>query len=208
MGIISWNKYIFLCSLCFITAAVSCSSLRYSKAGPAVVLEQETPAEPEQDTYLIGSGDIIEIITWKEADFSREVMVRIDGMVTFPLLDDIQATGRTTMDVKNHIEEGLKEYIKSPFVTVSVKNYGSQKYYVLGEVNKTGEYNLVKGLTVLQAFALAEGFTEWAMKKEIILIRREYGRDRIIRVNYKDIIKGEGLEDNVLIKANDTIIVP
>ncbi|MCP4350218.1 MAG: polysaccharide export protein [Desulfobacterales bacterium] len=189
-------------------ATVSCSALRHSGPIPAVVLEQESSAESEQKSYLIGSGDIIEIITWKEPDFSRVVLVRIDGMITFPLLDDIQARGRTTMDIKNQIQEELKEYIKSPFVTVSVKSYGSQKYYVLGEVNKTGEYNLVKGLTVLQAFALAQGFTEWALKKEIILIRREYGRDKIIRVNYKDIIKGQGLEQNVLIKANDTIIVP
>ncbi|MCP4109814.1 MAG: polysaccharide export protein [Desulfobacteraceae bacterium] len=188
-------------------ATVSCSALRHSGPIPAVALEQES-SESEQKSYFIGSGDILELITWKEPDFSRDVLVRIDGMITFPLLDDIRAAGRTTMDIKNQIQEELKEYIKSPFVTVSVKGYGSQKYYVLGEVNKTGEYNLVKGLTVLQAFALAQGFTEWALKKEIILIRREYGRDKIIRVNYKDIIKGQGLEQNVLIKANDTIIVP
>lgn len=193
--------------------AVSCA---HSGPKPAPVAEQESEqktevrVEIEQDhPYIIGKGDILEIVTWKEPDFSREVPVRIDGKITFPLLDDIQAAGRTSMQVKEEIEEGLKEFVKNPFVTVFVKGYGSQKFYILGEVSKTGAYILEKNLTVLQAFALAEGFTEWALKKEIILIRRhEDGKDRIFRINYKDIIKGQGLEQNILIKANDTIIVP
>jgi polysaccharide export outer membrane protein len=93
-------------------------------------------------------------------------------------------------------------------VTVTIVESGSQRFYILGEVEETGEYPLAKHLTVLQAFALAGGFTEWASKDEIILMRRENGKDATIRVDYKDIVKGENLEQNVKIKADDTIIVP
>jgi polysaccharide export outer membrane protein len=160
------------------------------------------------DDYKIGSGDVLEIITWKEPDFSREeILVRTDGKITFPLLGDIQASGRTPMQIKKDIEAGLKDYVDSPIVTVTVKNPGSQKFYILGEVQRTGEYVLIKDLTVLQAFALAGGFTDWASKKEIILFRKEDGKEKIIRINYKNIVQGD-FRQNVRLKADDTIIVP
>ena len=161
------------------------------------------------ESYKIGSGDILEIITWKEPDFSREeVLVRIDGKITFPLLGDIQASGRTPLQIKKDIETGLKDFVDSPIVTVTVRNTGSQKFYILGEVRKTGEYVLIKDLTVLQAFALAGGFTDWASKKEIILFRNEDGKEKIIRINYKNIVQGTDFRQNIRLKADDTIIVP
>ena len=159
--------------------------------------------------YKIGPGNILEIVTWKEPDFSREeVLVRSDGMITFPLLNDIEAAGRTTMELKKDIEDRLKDYISNPVVTVTVRIPTVKKFYILGEVANTSEYDLTKELTVLQAFALAGGFTEWASKKEIILLRNENGKEKIIRVNYKNIIKGKDLSQNIKIQANDTIIVP
>ena len=165
--------------------------------------------EDAKDTYLIGAGDILEITTWKEPDFSREeILVRLDGMITFPLINDIQAKGRTPMQVRQDIEEKLKDYVENPIVTVTVRTSGSKRFYILGEVANTGEYPLVKGLTVLQAFALAGGFTEWASKKEIILMRVEDGKEKIFRVNYKDLIKGKDFSQNIKIQPDDTIIVP
>jgi polysaccharide export outer membrane protein len=159
--------------------------------------------------YQIGIGDILEITTWKEPDFSREeVLVRTDGKISFPLLSDFPAAGLSPMELKYNLEAGLKAYVSNPVVTVHVKNPVSQKFYVLGEVQRTGEYPLVKHLTVLQAFALAGGFTEWASKKEIILLRHEGGKDKIYRVNYKDITKGNDFSQNFKLKADDTIIVP
>ena len=93
-------------------------------------------------------------------------------------------------------------------VTVTVTSPGSQKVYVLGEVMKTGEYPILKSLTVLQAFALAGGFTQWASKDEIILIRKDGAKDRIYKINYKDIVKGRDVENNLPLQANDTIVVP
>ena len=161
------------------------------------------------DSYQIGIGDILEITTWKEPDFSREnVFVRSDGKVSFPLVNDFPAAGLSPMELKYNLEKALKAYVDHPVVTVHVTNPASQKFYVLGEVMRTGEYPLVKHLTVLQAFALAGGFTEWASKKEIILLRNEGGKDTIYRINYKDITKGKDFSQNLKLRANDTIIVP
>ncbi|MCP4117324.1 MAG: polysaccharide export protein [Desulfobacteraceae bacterium] len=158
--------------------------------------------------YRVGAGDVLKISVWKEPDLSLDAsMVRTDGKITFPLLDDIQASSLTTMELKAVIEKRLSEYVEAPQVTVTLINPGSQKYYILGEVNSTGEYPLLKNLTIIQAFSIAKGFTEWASKKEIILFRREKGKERIIRVNYKDIVKGD-FSNNIPIKADDTIIVP
>ena len=166
-------------------------------------------AKTSRDDYLIGSADILEIVTWKEEDFSREeILVRLDGKLTFPLLNDVQAAGLTTLELKRVIEEGLKAYISNPVVTVSIRQPLSKQFYILGEVMNTGQYPLVKHLTVLQAFALAGGFTEWASKKEIILLRNEDGQDKIYRINYKNIVKGKDLSQNITLKADDTIIVP
>jgi polysaccharide export outer membrane protein len=159
--------------------------------------------------YIIGAADILDISTWKEVDFSREnILVRMDGKISFPLLNDVQAAGLTTTELKRIIEQGLKNYVSHPVVTVTVRNPASQRYYVLGEVARTGEYPLIKNMTVLQAFAVAGGFTQWASKDEIILVRRDGGKDNVYRVNYKEISKGRDFSQNLTIRPDDTIIVP
>ena len=185
-------------------------------AGQPLAAEKETAAAKQTwsakagpNDYQIGAGDILEITIWKEPDLSREeVLVRTDGKVSFPLLNDVQAAGLTPLEMKRNMEAGLKEFISNPFVTITVRSPESQKIYILGEVLNTGEYPLTKNLTVLQAFALAGGFTEWASKKEIILMRKEGNKEKIYRINYKSIIKGKDLGQNLTLKADDTIIVP
>ena len=162
-----------------------------------------------ETAYKIEPGDILRIVTWKEPDFTLDqVLVRIDGKISFPLLNDVQAAGLTPLMMKEVVERELKAFVSNPVVTVTVVTPASKKFYVLGEVQHTGEYDLVKDLTVLQAFALAGGFTQWASKKEIILLRREKGKKIVFKINYKDLARGKNLEQNILIKANDTIIVP
>ena len=200
-------KKVLLAITLIVMVTLSLAHVAYSEE-ENLTSKEETATETDDNYYKIGKGDILEIIAWKEEDFTREVFVRIDGKITFPLLDDIHADGRTTMEVKKEIETKLKEFIEDPIVTIILKSPMSQKFYILGEVLKTGEYQLIKKLTILQAFALAGGFTEWASKKEIILLRNENGIDKLIRVNYKNIIKGKDLSQNVNIKVNDTIIVP
>jgi polysaccharide export outer membrane protein len=170
---------------------------------------QTWSAKSQSSDYRIGAGDTIEVSTWKEPDLSRkEVLVRVDGKISFPLIGDIQAAGMTPVELTETIQKGLKDYVTSPVVTVTITNPGSQKVYILGEVLKTGEYPLYKTLTVLQAFALAGGFTQWASKDEIILLRKEGGKEKIYKINYKDIVRGRESENNLALQANDTIVVP
>ena len=211
------KKTIFLLSFCLAVVLVfNLPQISYG-AEPTSAPATNEPAKTGKkwsswvslDAYKIGSGDILEIMTWKEPEFSREeVLVRIDGKISFPLLGDIHVAGRTPLQVKKDIEAGLKDYVDNPIVTIHVKVPGSQKIYILGEVVNTGEYPMTKDLTVLQAFALAGGFTEWASKKEIILLRNEDGKEKIYRINYKDIVQGKDYSQNIHLKANDTIIVP
>jgi polysaccharide biosynthesis/export protein len=170
---------------------------------------QTWSAKSQAAEYRIGAGDVLEISTWKEPDLSRkDVLVRVDGKLSFPLLGDIPASGMTPVELTETIQKGLKNYVANPVVTVTVLNPSSQRIYILGEVLKTGEYPLIKSLTVLQAFALAGGFTQWASKDEIILLRGEAGKEKIYKINYKDIVKGKGSENNLMLQANDTIVVP
>lgn len=189
-------SYVF----CFFAVAVCASE-------PSPVAQSLT--DPKVN-YKIGIGDILDIVTWKEPDFSREnIVVRLDGKITFPLLDDIKAAGLTPLQLKEQIAGLLKQYIDTPNVTVVVRAPVSQRFYVLGEVVRTGEYPIQKELTIIQAFAMAGGFTEWATKKEIILIRKKLdGGNDVIKVDYKKLAQGKGLENNLILKADDTIIVP
>jgi len=162
----------------------------------------------DEGSYQIGKGDVLEINVWKEPILSGDATVRTDGMISIVLLGDIQAAGRTPMALKANIQEGLKKYLEDPVVTVILKSPASQRFYIIGEVKSPGEYDLVKDLTVVQALARAGGFSEWADKDSIHIIRKEGGAEKRIPVNYKDIVKGRNAQDNVLLQANDTIVVP
>ncbi len=194
------NLYILFFSL-LLFLLCSCS-----EKNPSVI--KAFPIGKSQTDYIIKKGDILDIVTWKEADFTKnDLIVRMDGKITFPLLDDIIAAGKTTIQEKKRIETGLKKYIESPAVTVSVKTPVSQKFYILGEILKKGEYQLNKEVTILQAISMAGGFTDWASKK-ITLIRKINGKPLILKIDYEDIVNGNNIEMNVIIKANDTIIIP
>ena len=193
-----------------IVIALTITLLTISNFSPALGGDTVTARSSSQAAaYKIGAGDILKIVTWKEGDFTLdEVLVRIDGKISFPLLNDVQAAGLTPLMLKDVIETGLKSYVANPVVTITVVKPDSQKFYVMGEVMKTGEYPLVKGLTVMQAFALAGGFTQWASKDEILLVRIEAGQRKVYKIDYKDMAKGKNLEQDLVLKADDTIIVP
>ena len=180
---------------------------------PVVVFSASDKMQSSQkmhpSSYSIGSSDILEIMTWKEPDFTRQaVLVRSDGKISFPLLGDIQAAGLTPVELSEEIENGLKKYVENPYVTVHVMDPQSKSFYILGEIQSTGQYPLRKNHTVLQAIALAGGFTEWASKKEIILFRYENGKEKIYRINYEKIVEGKDFGQNFKLIPDDTIIVP
>lgn len=161
------------------------------------------------ENYILGYGDVIDVLVWKEPDFSLEnSVIRLDGKITMPLVNDIQAAGRTPRELKRHLEIVLRKYVGHPVVTVILREARSQRFYILGQVVQSGEYQLSKELTVLQAFAIAGGFTEWANMKEIFVLRRHVSGDTMIKVNYHDILSGKDLKGNIVLLADDTIMVP
>ena len=177
--------------------------------GNAFASEPSKAIIQKRDVYLIGSGDLLNIITWTGAEFTKEEMVvRIDGKITLPLLNDIQAVGKTPVELKKEIEKGLAGFVESPTVNVIVKKQASKRFYIIGEILHSGEYPLTKQLTVLQAIATAGGFTGKASKDEILLIRENPGGNVTFRINYNEIMKGINLGTNISIQPDDTIIIP
>ncbi len=202
--IIVW--FLLLTALCSVAAT---GSMAWAAEGT----EQESSAAQEVEVspveeYEIGKGDVLDISVWREPMLSGETVVRNDGMITVALLGDVKAVGRTPMELRNEIQTRLKEFIGEPAVTVTVRTPASQKFYVVGEVRTPGEYDLVKELTVVQGIARAGGFTEWAAKDRVLLIRREGPLERKIKINYKEIVKGKDSGQNLTLRANDTIVVP
>jgi polysaccharide export outer membrane protein len=162
-----------------------------------------TPAPQASATYIIGAEDVLLISVWKEPDLTNTLPVRADGMISLPLLNDVQAAGLTPMQLADSITEKLKKYISDPHVTVVVTQMNSKRIYVTGEVVHPGAMNLLPDMTVLQALSSA-GFTQFANTKGIYVLRGQ----RKIPVNYKKLIKGEGMDQNVTLKPGDTIVVP
>jgi polysaccharide export outer membrane protein len=123
------------------------------------------------------------------------------------LIDDVQAAGRTPMQLKDAIQGRLSDFIEGPTVTVIVQSQVSKKYYLIGEVPGQGEYPLLKDMTIVQALAKASGFTEWADKDEILIFRRSNGQEKRIEVDYEEIVSGDEGAKNILLQAGDTIVV-
>ena len=168
---------------------------------------QSAPAPLASPDYVIGPEDTLHISVWKEPDLTATLPVRPDGKVSMPLLNDVQAAGLKPMQLADSITEKLRKYIADPRVTVVVTAMNSQRIYVLGEVLHTGAMPLIPGMTVLQALASA-GFTQFANTKGIYVLRVENGKQRKIPFNYKQVIKGEATEQNIILKPGDTIVVP
>ena len=165
--------------------------------------------KPHDNTFVIGNDDVLSINVWKEPDVSRSIPVRSDGKISLPLAGEIRAAGRTPLELEQEIASKLKNYISEPDVTVMVQQINSQKFNILGQVNKPGSYPLTNSATVLDAIALAGGFRDFAKKKSIYILRQnsDGGQSRI-RFNYKDIVKGENPAQNIKLQPRDTIVVP
>lgn len=176
-----------------------------------IVLKKESQAEiaPDSDTYVIGSEDILYIHVWgEEKTLSKQITVRIDGKISMPLVDDIQAAGLTPLQLKRKLTERLKDFIEAPTVTVIVMEANSFKVYVQGQVKSPGVLRLRTETSIAQAISMVGGFTEWANQSKIILLRKENGKEKRFLINYKKIIEGKDLDSNIILKAGDTIIVP
>jgi polysaccharide biosynthesis/export protein len=160
------------------------------------------------DNFVIGNEDILSINVWKEADISRVVPVRSDGKISLPLVGELEATGKTPKQLETEIASGLKSYISEPEVTVIVQEIKSQKFNILGHVQKPGAYLLTPPMTVVDAIAVAGGFRDFAKTKSIYVLRDDGGKQVKLPFNYKQVIKGSHSDQNIELKARDTIVVP
>jgi polysaccharide biosynthesis/export protein len=191
------------------------ASAMLGQSGDAVKNDEaksDKPAATAQDTgapsdYVIGADDTLRISVWKEPDLSEILPVRPDGKISMPLLNDIPAAGLTPLQLKDSITEKLKKFIADPRVTVVVTAMNSQRVFVSGEVLHSGPIALLPHMTVLQALSQA-GFNQFANLKGIYLLRTENGKQEKIPFNYKEVIKGNRPEQNIMLKPGDTVVVP
>ena len=184
-------------------------------AGAQQAPPQQKPAEPAaasetrpEPLYVIQPNDILEIFVWKESELTRKVLVRPDGRISFPLVQDMQASGISPGELRDKIESRLKEYLTAPTVTVIVDAIQSYRIYVVGKVQKPGALVVEKPVTVLQALALAGGFQDFAKDSEITVIRNLARENIVFDFNYRDVIKGKQSTQNILLRSGGAIVVP
>lgn len=165
-------------------------------------------ASPKIASYVIGPGDLLKISVWKEEGMDQQVLVKPDGGITFPLAGDINASGMTTIELTQELVKKLKRYIPNPNVTVSVLQAVSNKVFVIGKVNRPGEFNATGYMDVLQALTMAGGLTPYADSDDIKIIRRTKEGNKVMEFDYDDVASGERLDMNIILQAGDTVVVP
>lgn len=172
--------------------------------------EGSAATKAHDDSFVIGNDDVLAINVWKEPDVSRPaVPVRSDGKISLPLVGEVQASGRTPLKLEQEIAAKLKNYIAEPEVTVMVQQINSQKFNILGMVNKPGSFPISNSATVLDAIALAGGFKDFAKQKSIYILRQNAdGTQTRLPFNYKEVVKGQNPAQNIKLQPRDTIVVP
>ena len=178
---------------------------------PAQVTPQNAAPAPggpsaavDSSSYKVDSPDTLNVRVWHEQDFSGVYSVHPDGKITIPLIGDIQAGGKTPVEIEKTLKEALAKYVVNPLVTVTVQDVLSKRYYMDGEINHPGEYALVSPTTILEAISKAGGLAGFANPKKIYVLRG----DQRISFNYKDVIHGRHLEQNIQLKPGDHIVTP
>lgn len=190
-----------------------------------MVAAQETPPPPQEEkpqeqppptedaspaaavdprTYIIGVQDVISVRVWRERDLSGDFVVRPDGRISLPLAGEIEADGVTPNQLKTRIVEALSNYMNRPEVTLEVRRVNSKRYFISGEINRPGAFTVISPITVLEAISNAGGLKDFANSKKIVIMR---GNERL-KFNYKEVIKGKNMEQNIFLQPGDHIIVP
>jgi polysaccharide biosynthesis/export protein len=202
----------------FALAWILCSALVTAQPGrdpkskegePSTTIPSSPSASipPLPQTYQIGIEDVLRVSVWREPELTVSVPVRTDGKISIPLLNDVQAAGLTPLELSMSITQGLKRYLDDPRVTVVVTQMRAHKVYMLGEVMHHGPLALTPDMTIMQALATC-GLTPFANTKKIYILRVVNGTQQKFPVNYKQMIKGKAVEQNIVLKPDDTIVVP
>jgi polysaccharide export outer membrane protein len=172
------------------------------------VAQAELPGKTVADAYQIQPGDVLSVSVWKEEDLIREVIVRPDGWITFPLVGEAEAAGNSIENLRLLISERLKKYIPDPVVTVSVRQLAGNTVYVIGKVNRPGEFPIIRNIDVMQALSMAGGTSTYAALNDIKILRRQNGKLSAMSFKYAEVEKGKRLEQNIVLRAGDVVVVP
>lgn len=158
--------------------------------------------------YVIGADDVLTVVFWKEPEMSGDVVVRPDGRISLPLLGEIPAAGLTPAQLRTVLERAGAKFVRDPNVTVVVKQINSLKVFITGMVDRPGAYPITSRMTVLQLIALAGGLEEYADREHIVVVRQQDGRQTSYRFNYKEVAQQKRIEQNLELRAGDTVLVP
>jgi polysaccharide export outer membrane protein len=167
-----------------------------------------TAVVAQEAAYSVKPGDLLQVAVWKEPELQRPVLVRPDGAFSFPLAGEVDARGKSVSDLQKLLTERLRKYISDPVVTVSVQEVRGNKVYVIGQVNRPGEFIVNPSVDVMQALSMAGGGTAFASLGNIVVLRRKSGQQTAIPFKYTEVLKGRELEQNIMLEAGDVVVVP
>ena len=164
-----------------------------------------TVAPPE---YIVGEADVLRVNVWKEPEVSQTVVVRTDGNISLPFINDVKVSGMTPLQIQNTVAEKLKGFLNNPQVTVTVTEIRSKRAFITGEVIRPGGYSLNAQTSVLQLIAQAGGFTPFAKRDSILVLRTENGKPVRYKFKYKQVVQGKNTDQNISLHPGDTVVVP
>jgi polysaccharide export outer membrane protein len=157
--------------------------------------------------YVIGISDVLSVVSWRDKELSADVVVRPDGKISLPMLNDVPAAGMTPEQLAGAVQKAATKFVRDPGITVIVKEIHSRKVYVVGEVAKPGTVSLGNEMNVLQAIAEAGGFLETANKSDVVIVRTEEGKERRFKFNYNEVVRGRNVAQNIRLLPGDTILI-
>jgi polysaccharide export outer membrane protein len=195
---------VFFHPVVLLLSILSCSNVDYQ----LIDNDEKLLSELQQNNpYVLGCGDAIKVTVWRHEEASTDAVIAPDGKISLPLIGEVSAEGLTVDELKNELNKRYRDFINEPHVTVTIREINSLKIYVIGEVTRPGELKLNSTTDVLQAISLAGGFTIYANKSNIKIIRKEGDKKIKINFNYNEVVKGKNLAQNIPLKAGDVIVV-
>jgi polysaccharide export outer membrane protein len=177
-------------------------------ANAANAADPAKPPQPVPPEYVVGEADVLNVNVWKEPEVSHTVVVRTDGNISLPLINEVKVSGLTPLQIQEVIAERLKGFFNNPQVTVTVTDIRSKRAFITGEVSRPGGYSLNAQTTVLQLIAQAGGFTPFAKRDSIVVLRNEDGKSQKLKFKYKEVVKGKNTEQDIALHPGDTVVVP
>jgi polysaccharide export outer membrane protein len=190
------------------TQSANLKSPEPAAAGAAKSADVVKPAESVPSGYIVGDSDVLHVNVWKEAEVTQTVVVRTDGNISLPLINEVKVSGLTPLQIQELVAEKLKSFLNNPQVTVTVTEIHSKRAFITGEVVRPGTYSLNAETTVLQLIAQAGGFTPFAKKDNIVVLRTGDGQQMRLKFKYKEVVQGKKTEQNIALHPGDTVVVP